>query len=98
MAAELVAGTSQFRLISIYAQRSEQFRTGIAGKSFQVTTQARAAFVICNISDRCPRGDHANSFIKGCKLAQKRLEGRLTQPSLLWTRRILERLQTVQNQ
>ena len=31
MAAELVAGTSQFRFISIDAQRSEQLRPGIAG-------------------------------------------------------------------
>ena len=31
MAAELVAGTSQLRLISLYAQRSEQLRTSIAG-------------------------------------------------------------------
>ncbi len=31
MAAELVAGTAQLRVISLYAQRSEQLRTGIAG-------------------------------------------------------------------
>jgi hypothetical protein len=31
MAAELVAGTSELRLVSLYAQRSEQFRASIAG-------------------------------------------------------------------
>jgi hypothetical protein len=31
-------------------------------------------------------------------LAQKRMEGRLTYASFLWTRRILERLQAIQNQ
>ena len=31
MATELVAGTSQLRLIPLNAQRSEQLRTGIAG-------------------------------------------------------------------
>jgi hypothetical protein len=30
MAAEFVAGTLQFRLISVDAQRSEQLRTGVA--------------------------------------------------------------------
>ena len=39
MAAELVTGTVQFRLVSIYAQRSEQFRTRIAGKFFQLTAR-----------------------------------------------------------
>ena len=39
MAAELGAGASQLRLISIYAQRSEQFRASIAGQMFQVTTK-----------------------------------------------------------
>src|SRR5271165_6672123 len=98
MAAELVAGTSQLRLISIYAQRSEQFRTGTAGKSFQVTTQGRAALVICKISNRRPCGNHAKSCIETSKLAQKCLQGRLTYPSFLWTRRVLERLQAIQNQ
>jgi hypothetical protein len=31
MAPELVTGTSQLHFISLYTQRSEQFRTGIAG-------------------------------------------------------------------
>jgi hypothetical protein len=31
MAAELIAGISQLRLIPLYTQRSEQFHTGIAG-------------------------------------------------------------------
>jgi hypothetical protein len=31
MATELVTGISQFRFIPFNAQRSEQFRTGIAG-------------------------------------------------------------------
>src|SRR5215471_11115364 len=53
--------------------------------------------MICDISDRRSRGNHAKPRIEGSKLAQERLEGRLPQPSFLWTRRILERLQTVQN-
>ena len=36
--------------------------------------------------------------VKGSEFAQKRLQRRLTQPSLLWTRRILEQLQAIQNQ
>jgi hypothetical protein len=51
--------------------------------------------VICNISDRQARGDHAKPLIEGSKLTQERLKGRLMQSSFLWTRRILERLQAV---
>jgi hypothetical protein len=98
MATELVAGSSQFRLMPLYAQSSEQHRTGIAGELFQLTTQGRGALAVSNISDRQPRGDDAKPRIESSELAQKRLEGRLTQPSFLWTRRILERLQAVQNQ
>ena len=54
--------------------------------------------MICNISDRQSRGDHAKSFIEGSEFAQKRLNRRLAYSSLLWTRRILERLQAVQDQ
>ena len=54
--------------------------------------------MICNISDRRPRGNHAKPRIEGSEFAQERLEGRLTQPSFLWTRRILEGLQAIQNQ
>jgi hypothetical protein len=39
MAAEFVAGTSQFCLIPLDAQRSEQLRTGVAGEMFQATTR-----------------------------------------------------------
>jgi hypothetical protein len=78
MAAELVAGTSQLRLVPLNAQCSEQLRTGIAGQLFQLTTQGRGALVSCNISDRHPRGNHAKPRIESSKLAQKRLEGRLT--------------------
>src|SRR6516162_3655873 len=98
MAAELVAGTLQLRLMSINAQRSEQFRAGVAGQLFQVTTQGRGALMICNISNWCPRGNHAKPLIEGCKLAQKRLERRLPYPSFLWTGRILEGLQAIQDQ
>src|SRR5580692_12240991 len=98
MATELVAGTSQLRLMPVYAQRPEQLRTSIAGKLFQVTTKSRGALVICNISDRRSRGNHAKPRIEGSEFAQKRLEGRLTYASFLWPRRILERLQAVQNQ
>ena len=54
--------------------------------------------MICNISDRRARGNHAKPRIEGGEFAQKRLEGRLTYASFLWTRRILERLQAIQNQ
>src|SRR5262249_29846900 len=54
--------------------------------------------VSSNICDPQPRGDHAKPRIEGCEFAQERLERRLTEPSLLWTRRILERLQAVQNE
>src|SRR5271166_5883527 len=64
---------------------------------FQVTTRSRGALVICDISDRRPRGNHAKPRIEGGEFAQKRLKGRLTYPSFLWTRRILERLQAIQN-
>ena len=53
--------------------------------------------MICKISDRRPRGNHAKAHTEGSKLAQKRLERRLTQPSFLWTRWILERLHAIQN-
>ena len=36
MAIELVASTSQLRLTPLYAQRSEQVRSGIAGELLQV--------------------------------------------------------------
>src|SRR6516225_1266318 len=64
---------------------------------FQATTRGRGALVIRNISDRRSCGNHAKPRIERRKLAQERLEGRLTQPSFLWTRWILTRLQTVQN-
>ena len=54
--------------------------------------------MIRDISNRQTRGNHAKPCIEGSELAQNRLEGRLTQASFLWTRRILERLQTIQNQ
>src|SRR6516165_10545001 len=97
MAAELVAGASQLRLISLDAQRSEQPCTGIAGELFQVATRRGGALVICKISYRRPRGNHAKPRIESGEFAQERLEGGLTQPSFLWTRRILERLQAIQN-
>jgi hypothetical protein len=77
MATELIAGTSQFRFISLYAQRSKQLFSSMAGQMFQVTTKSRRALVICNIGDRCPRGNHAKPLIKGGEFAQKRLKGRL---------------------
>ena len=54
--------------------------------------------MICNVSDRQPCGNHTKPRIESSKLPQKRLEGRITEPSFLWTRRILERLQAIQNQ
>jgi hypothetical protein len=53
--------------------------------------------VIYNISDRRARGDHGKPRIESSELAQKRLEGRFTYSAFLWARRILERLQPVQN-
>ncbi len=53
--------------------------------------------MICKISDRRPRGNHAKAHVEGSKLAQKRLERRLPYPSFLWTRRFLERLQAIEN-
>jgi hypothetical protein len=97
MATELVACVSQFRLISLYAQRSEQFRASIAGYVFQLTAQNRGVFVLCKISDWHPRRNHTKAPIECGKLAQKRLQGRIAYPSFLWTRRILERLQAVRN-
>ena len=52
--------------------------------------------MIRQIGDWQARGDYAEPLIEGSKFAQKRLERRLTQPSFLWTRRILERLQPIQ--
>src|ERR1700751_318612 len=98
MAAELVAGTSQLLLMPLNTERLKQFCTSIAGELHQVAAHSRGVLVICNISDRRPRGNHTKPLIESRKLAQKRLEGRLTQPSFLWTRRILERLQAIQNQ
>jgi hypothetical protein len=50
------------------------------------------------MSDCRPSRDHAKPGVQGSEFAQKRLEGRISQPSFLGTGRILERLQTVQNQ
>ena len=78
MAAELVAGISQSFFIPFNTQRTEQSRTGIAGDSFQVETQGRAALVLCNIGYGQACGNYAKALIKGSELAQKRLDGRLT--------------------
>src|SRR6516162_6833705 len=64
---------------------------------FQVTTKGGGALVICNISDRQPRGNDAKPRIEGSEFTQECLQGRLTDPSFLWSRRILERLQAIQN-
>jgi hypothetical protein len=39
--------------------------------------------MICNISHRQPRGNHAQPRIEGSELAKKRLEGRVAQTVLL---------------
>src|ERR1700722_11849989 len=98
MAAELFAGTSQLRLVSLYAQRSKQLRAGIARQLFQIQAQSRGALVICQIRHWQARGNYAQSRIKGSEFAQQRLEGRLTYPSFLGARWILQRLQAVENQ
>ncbi len=51
--------------------------------------------MIGKIRNRQSRGDDAKAPVEGREFAQKRLEGRFTQASFLWTRRILERLQAV---
>src|SRR5215472_2753638 len=88
MAGELIACTSQLRLASFNTQRLEQLCTSIARELFQITTKSRGARVIRQISDRQARGNYAKPRIEGSEFAQKRLEGRLTQPSFLWTRRM----------
>src|SRR5258708_34952650 len=98
MAMKLVTGISQLRFGPLYAQRSQQLRTGITGELFQVTTQGRGAFMICNISDGETRGNHAKPRVKSRELAQKRLNRRLEDPSLLRTRRTLDGLQPVEDQ
>src|ERR1700751_3707936 len=98
MALEFLAGTAYLRLGASHAQTSQQLRPGLAGKGFQVTTEGRGAFMICNIGNGETRGNHTKARIKGREFAQERLQGRLTPPSLLRTRRILERLQAIQNQ
>ena len=79
-------------------QLSTNSTASIARQLLQLTTKSRGALVICNISDRRPRGNYAKPRIEGSEFAQKRLEGRLTYASFLWSRRILERLQAIQNQ
>src|SRR5215469_14166449 len=98
MAVKLVAGASQCFFFPFDTERLEELRTSVARYLFQVTTQSRAPLVIGKISDRRSCGNHAKPRVEGSELAQKCLEGRLTQPSFLWTGRILERLQTIQQQ
>jgi hypothetical protein len=98
MALEFLASTAHLRLGASYTQASQQLRPGLARKVFQVTTESRGAFMICDISNGKTRGNHAKARIKGGEFAQKSLEGRLTHPPLLRARRILERLQAIQNQ
>jgi hypothetical protein len=69
MAAELVTGPSQLRLISLYAECSKQFGTGNAGELFQVATQSRTLLVIRDIGDRRPCGDDAEPLIEGSQFA-----------------------------
>jgi hypothetical protein len=54
--------------------------------------------VVYNISDRHPCGNHTKTRVEGSQLAQKRLKSRFAQPTFLWARWILERLQAIQNQ
>jgi hypothetical protein len=44
---------------------------------FQVKPKSRGAFVIRNVSNRRPLVITQSPLLKGSKLAQKRLEGRL---------------------
>jgi hypothetical protein len=69
MATELVTGTAQFLLIAYDTERSEQLRSRVAGKLFQLTTQDRGAFVIRQVSYQEPRSNHAQAGIKRGKPA-----------------------------
>src|ERR1700739_1118984 len=98
MALEFLAGTAHLRRGAYHAQASQQLRPGLAGKVFQVTTEGRGAFMICDISNGETGGNHTKDRIKCREFPKERLQERLTHPSLLRTRRILERLQAIQNQ
>src|ERR1700741_3860676 len=98
MALEFLAGTAHLRRGAYHAQASQQLRPGLAGKVFQVTTEGRGAFMICDISNGETRGNHTKARIKGREVAEEHRQGRVAHPSLLRTRRILERLETIQNQ
>src|SRR5271165_6112394 len=53
--------------------------------------------MVYNISDSHPCSNYTKARVEGGQLAQKRLDSRFAQPTFLWTRRILERLQAIQN-
>ena len=53
---------------------------------------------MCKVCNGQPRSNYTKPRIEGGKLAQERLERRITEPPFLWTGRILERLQAIQNQ
>src|ERR1700749_4611146 len=98
MALEFLAGTAHLRLGASHAQASQQLCPGLAGKVFQVTTEGRGEFMICDTSYGETVGKHPRAQIKGAKFAQERVEESLPPPPLLRTRRILERLQAIQTQ
>jgi hypothetical protein len=78
MAVKLAAGTAQLRLLTLNPQGPQQLGTGLLGEVVQVTPQSRRALVVCNISNRRPRGNHAKPLAKRGQLAQKSLQGRLS--------------------
>src|SRR6516162_953757 len=97
MATELAAGTSQLCLASFNTQRLEQLRTGIAGELVQVAAKGRGALVICDISDRRPRVITQSPLLKAASSRRSACREGSRKPSFLWSRRILERLQAIQN-
>ena len=69
MASELIAGTSQLIFLPLapaLAAAAHRHRWRVAPGH----DAGRGALVICYISDRQPRGNHAKPWIEGSKLAQ----------------------------
>jgi hypothetical protein len=98
MAPELLADRPQLGFGPFHTKARQQLRPGFPGKLLEATTPGRAALVVGEVGRRQPRGDDSKPLVEGGQFAQERLERRLAQPSLLRTRRILERLQAIQNQ
>jgi hypothetical protein len=53
--------------------------------------------MIRNVRNRQSRGNYTKPQVKGSKLTKERLQRRIAESAFLWTRRILERLQAIEN-